>query len=887
MKLNRLRVNQVRRFREPLELTFQPGLNLLVGPNESGKSTLVRAIRAAFFERYTTTSVDDLRPWDDSSAAPEIELDFEFDGQPWRLAKRFLVRKRCDLRVGPLQLTNEDAENRLAALLGYQYPGRGGSRPELWGVPGLLWVEQGSSQELADPVHYAAPHLQAALGTELDAMASSTGDEVLRQIALRRDELLTGRGAPRGDFKAAIDAADSLRAVCDELSRRVEQYREDVDRLGRLQHEHAQVEQGGLQQQLQQQLDHARERLAAAEALGHEHAQVIERAGAALRERLLIEQRLEQLDQHDRTVERRRADLNRELEIHEDLLARQAALTPRVAQARQALAEARALQERLRLHQQRLDVERQLAEALRTTQRLQTDLEQARELDQTLLAAHTELQRVRLEETVLRSLKEMHAQIRELEIRQKSAATRLRYSLSTGVGLDLGGTVLSGDGEQLLTTAQTLFLPGLGELTIEPGGEDLVVLARALEEARIKLQAEFRRHRVDDLSQAESRAALTLQRENEVLQIRQTLNRLAPMGLDTLAREAALVLDRVEQLQARRDDLPSAGEDHPAVGDVDAIAQAADAELGQLEDMARDLSEQIIRSGVGVQRTADDLAQAEAERDSVDRISERKQLQQRSGELTLALSELQRRQALLEQQIAAARPDLLRQDIDRLSRSLDSLRHQHAERRDSIVRLQAALESVGAEGLEEQLQQRQADFVQAERRRQEFDTRARALDLLHKKLTEKRDQLKRRLQEPLLQRVHHYLRVLFPGARVSVDDALLPLQIDRQGDVTDFTNLSFGAREQLGLISRLAYADLLQAAGHPTLIILDDALVHSDRERLGQMKRILFDAAQRHQILVFSCHPDDWLDIGVPAKSLSDFEHTYAGADLNHDTVAP
>ena len=41
------------------------------------------------------------------------------------------------------------------------------------------------------------------------------------------------------------------------------------------------------------------------------------------------------------------------------------------------------------------------------------------------------------------------------------------------------------------------------------------------------------------------------------------------------------------------------------------------------------------------------------------------------------------------------------------------------------------------------------------------------------------------------------------------------------------------------MISRLAYADLLKEAGRPTLIIPDDALVHSDEQRLAQMKRVL------------------------------------------------
>ncbi|MDX1598430.1 MAG: ATP-binding protein, partial [Marinobacter sp.] len=100
MKLQRLRIEQLRQFRQPLELgELGPGLNLIHGPNESGKSTLVRAIRAAFFERHRSSSVDDLRPWGDSSAAPSVELDFECQGVQWQLRKRFLQQKRCDLQV--------------------------------------------------------------------------------------------------------------------------------------------------------------------------------------------------------------------------------------------------------------------------------------------------------------------------------------------------------------------------------------------------------------------------------------------------------------------------------------------------------------------------------------------------------------------------------------------------------------------------------------------------------------------------------------------------------------------------------------------------------------------------------------------------------------------
>jgi uncharacterized protein YhaN len=101
-----------------------------------------------------------------------------------------------------------------------------------------------------------------------------------------------------------------------------------------------------------------------------------------------------------------------------------------------------------------------------------------------------------------------------------------------------------------------------------------------------------------------------------------------------------------------------------------------------------------------------------------------------------------------------------------------------------------------------------------------------------------------------------------------VDENLRPEILNRRTDNAHLDHLSFGAREQMGLISRLAYADLLKAAGRPTLIILDDALVHCDAERLEQMKRVLFDAGGRHQVLLFSCHPERWRGLGVVGRML-------------------
>ena len=54
MILKSLEVANFRKFRERLRIDgFTPGLNIVVEPNETGKSTLLEALRAAFFIRYS------------------------------------------------------------------------------------------------------------------------------------------------------------------------------------------------------------------------------------------------------------------------------------------------------------------------------------------------------------------------------------------------------------------------------------------------------------------------------------------------------------------------------------------------------------------------------------------------------------------------------------------------------------------------------------------------------------------------------------------------------------------------------------------------------------------------------------------------------------------
>ena len=56
LQLRRISLNNFRKFREPLTIEgLGEGLNIIIEPNESGKSTILEALRAAFsFARVDT-----------------------------------------------------------------------------------------------------------------------------------------------------------------------------------------------------------------------------------------------------------------------------------------------------------------------------------------------------------------------------------------------------------------------------------------------------------------------------------------------------------------------------------------------------------------------------------------------------------------------------------------------------------------------------------------------------------------------------------------------------------------------------------------------------------------------------------------------------------------
>ncbi|WP_053844368.1 AAA family ATPase [Paracidovorax avenae] len=888
MKLKRLRIENFKRFRAPLELNdFADGLNLFVAPNESGKSTVAEAIRAAFFERHKSSSVSGLRPWSDSSATPSVEIEFELGGKSARLIKAFLGKKRCQLTINGKVLDGAEAEDHLGDLLGFSFAGKGASSPEHMGIPGLLWIKQGTSHEIAKAVSFASDHLRNALGDSLGELAATNGDDVIKAVETERNQLLTpSTEAPRGAYAEAIKRRALLQGELETLREEIDAYQATVDRLTTLRRDHGRDDEARPWLALREQLTQAQVKVN--EAMGLADKRAAQELLLKQVETQVIAQRrqLQLMERDEEAVTQREANLEAAQGKLTQALGQLQAWEPRYAQALIASKNARdklAAARRVAALQAQA---RSVVELTTQLQALQRSLSQAQLKQQELIRLEAEALSLAVPSADLKRLREVTDSLRTAQARLDAVSTALEFELEPGAKVLVAGAKVNAS-DRLTVVARTgIDIEGIGRITVLPGGEDLQSLIADRDQRRDARSELLQRLGVANLSAAEERERQHGQRVAEAKAAKSVVEAHAPTGLAALEVEVVALTTKLTEAKQTLETLAAAvGAEAVSVSISQAESDEA-AARSTLDDATSRMNEAKLaaneaKARVGAAR--DELSAAMATLSDPFR-AEKKATASRA--LTDALAhETTIRAAVdgLAEQLRTLNVTVLQQDVERLDRSARTLEAAHGQRASEIIRLEADLEAKGALGLEEAAADKLGELDQVGRRSTELERRAKALSHLLKLLTEKRATLARRLRAPLQRHLNHYLQILFPGASIEVGEDLSPGRITRVGtngaETGEFEELSVGAREQMGVVARLAYADLLQEAGKPTLLILDDALVHTDKHRLDQMKRVLYDAANRHQILVFSCHPHAWQDLGVAARELSQVTGSGAGAD--------
>ncbi|HHX88370.1 MAG TPA: hypothetical protein GX700_01150, partial [Paracoccus sp.] len=331
---------------------------------------------------------------------------------------------------------------------------------------------------------------------------------------------------------------------------------------------------------------------------------------------------------------------------------------------------------------------------------------------------------------------------------------------------------------------------------------------------------------------------------------------LAPDGLEAL-REA---------LAAARRDAGGAGESTQSVDAGDALPAV---EAALQEAMAEEERCQIRRHEAEIRRAAASETRAVAHATEQAALRACDSARAEAGdEVELAARLLTLREA--QQGLEATRHaqvqalDALRAtapDLETAAAAEQRLTSVQDQRQAEQTRLSADLAgingSIGAlaeEGIEETLDDVRGREEAAQARAARYAAEVQALARLRAALEDARKAAREAYFGPVLQELEPLLAILHPGAALQIDDtSLLPVAMTRDGQEEGLDILSGGTREQLAILTRLAFARLFARAGQPVPVILDDALVHSDDDRIEAMFTALHRVARDQQIIVLTC----------------------------------
>jgi len=261
MRLHRLRVKSFAALRE-LDVTFGPGLNVLYGPNDLGKSTLAEAIRLALLLPHTSKSYEPYISWS-GAADPVVDLTFETEAQRiWRVVKQFGKSGSSLLQESRNGQDFDDVERargvdaKLREILGWGIPepgaGAGKGLPSSFLSTALLSTQANVTDVLQASLHDdPTPTGKDRIAAALQAVAQDPLFlALLREAQSHRDEAYTDKGAKktaRGSvLKVAADRVTEARKEKERLekivedSESVEHHRRDLlEKRERMDHEHA------------------------------------------------------------------------------------------------------------------------------------------------------------------------------------------------------------------------------------------------------------------------------------------------------------------------------------------------------------------------------------------------------------------------------------------------------------------------------------------------------------------------------------------------------------------------------------------------------------------------------------------------------------------------
>ena len=877
MRLLSARVQNYRIHRD-LSVNFHTGVNIIVGLNETGKSTLMEAMHRCLFVRHRIGGRRREEMRSIFGGDPTVTVRFSAEGSTWQLTKVFSgASGRATLlnETSTQKLEGDDAEARLEQF--WRKPMISGQASKeldphhaehYWGH---LWVAQGVAAN--DPLHsndareletslnqQASVELQLLITPEDQALLSKLEDAVNAQWKSNHKDLREQSEAIK--LASKVSAAEEELALC--LSQQSVR-QEDSERLAqhRLQYETD-----------NNSLNRKQEAIRALEAELAPYAQ-LDGELASLRK---------EADEHERSVAqwKREAERLGEMEarlqvIQEDLLRHegrngQLKIVLNMRETAEHEVRARAEQSRKRLAE--VESRLTLAKAHEELRECQIELERVTTecSNYTRKKAELESEQEKLLQlpsvTVkqVNELRQLVADVNELEARLNATSARVEV-LAEGRDLWLDEECLpAGSSRRLLYPS--VLRDSLGNLVrILPGETDLQEQTAAKDRAVEKLRKRLHELGMHSFDQAvECEHAYSSKAADVALHTRALAGTLDPTP--DLHKWQAKLTSRKNFITSM-DKTESLREDETVVGlmdlkkQVDSETTQATSELELAQEASQHAREDCAKAAETYAKLQKESGPLQGSRDELTsklgdataRKAARLQKIATSEDLVVQIKRLEVQQTSVAQQ---------RRDLGLLQPQAENLRTSVAHLSGMIANMETRLGDAVEIDWEAKREACSAELNRYREQAQAADRRARAdLLLLTLAQTAKSEEHDRRFA-PLRAACSDYLSLAY-GQKVTLElstgeTTWSVKTVDRTAaglGAIEFARTSHGAREFNGLAIRLAMAEVLARSEDDQAlpIYLDDAGANVDPERFRRVGFLLRLAAERGlQVLFATCN---------------------------------
>lgn len=869
MKFLRLRIANYRGITAS-EVRFSAvGITLVQGPNEVGKTSLGEAIGCLF--EYPDSSkhrnLEAIRPVH-RDEGPEIELQAESGPYAFTYFKRFYKKPETKLtitRPKPENYTGREAHERAETIL------RETLDIQLWRA---LIIQQGDA--IHQPILTKQTSLSAALDQAAGGRTAHPQEEGLfDRIREEYIRYFTERGAEKKELQEARRLEEATRAEVAEVEQRIHDLEQDIERAAILQRELAQLKK--YEEELAETV--------AAYSASLEEISVLENDLAAARLKLESAQKSEQVARRDKEARQGLIDaVTKVVKTLDELTESSAMSLSSLHQAEGNLEKAQAILNGA--HQRRRAVE-----ALAALRRSDFDyynnklhLEQLRErkerIDQArkkAVQAEGILVRNQVDARVLKAIQDAERGLltANAQLAIGAPSLLLRGLDQCRFQIDDADIILDKDEVRTLSVANRTQLTIPGSLKIEiTAGSTTEGLTRRLVEARSALDAACGAAGVanpDEAREAFEERREASQHVNTQRQIEK--DNLRDLTYEQLEKKLLGLQETVPGYLIKRILEPAMCPDLESAKQEWQNAEAAQQKTSDEWEAARESFDgaRNVRDSVSAKHQearikldllAKDLKYARENLDRARQTITDDALETNLTEAVRAVSVEEASVRAADASLKVKNPERVKTLAETAKGSLQTTQGRRNTARTEQTEVQTRLKIHGEEGLYEKLDAAQTRLERVEADKRALIRRAAAARRLFETMREERDNARRAYVAPLKEKIEHLGRLVFEESfQVDISGELQIASRTVKGVTIPFDSLSGGTKEQLSLISRLACSMIVARDGGMPLI-LDDALGYTDPERLHLMGAVLAKAAKECQIVIFTCVPERYRNVG-------------------------